>query len=79
MDVTDQACATQALERTNTGTQVRWQTASGIPVTFTATKTTDAGGRRCRDFTATATFASQAQTVRGYACKETDGSWQTMR
>jgi surface antigen len=79
LDVTDQACATQALERTNTGTPVRWETASGIPITFTITKTTDAGGRRCRDFTATATFASQTQSTHGYACKQTDGSWQTMR
>lgn len=79
LDVSDQACATQVLERTNTGTPVHWQTASGIPITFTVNRTDDSGGRRCRTFTATATFASKNQSVTGTACKQTDGSWQTMR
>jgi surface antigen len=80
LDMTDQVCATQALEHTPTGTPVRWQTASGIPVTFTVTRTEDGQGRQsCRDFEATAQFASHTDTVRGTACKGPDGSWRVTR
>jgi len=80
LDVTDQACAAEALEHAQTGTTVRWETASGIPVTFRVTKTTDSGNNQsCRDFEATAQFASQAQTVRNTACKGQDGAWRTTR
>ncbi len=80
LDITDQVCATQALEHTATGTPVRWQTASGIPVTFTVTRTEDGQGRQsCRDYEATAQFASHTDTVRNTACKGPDGSWRVTR
>jgi surface antigen len=80
LDVTDQACATQALEHAQTGSRVRWETASGIPITFKVTNTKDnPGEQRCRDFEATAQFASQVQTVHNTACKGQDGAWRTTR
>jgi len=80
LDVTDQACATEALEHAQTGTTVRWETTNGIPVTFQVTKTTDSGNDQpCRDFEATAQFASHVDSVRATACKAQDGAWRTTR
>ena len=80
LDLTDQACATEALEHAQTGTIVRWETASGIPITFQVTKTTEnQSGPACRDFEATAQFASQTQRVSNTACKGQDGAWRTTR
>ena len=80
LDLTDQACATEALEHAQTGTTVRWETASGIPITFRVVKTTEnQTGPACRDFEATAQFASQAQSVQSTACKGQDGAWRTTR
>jgi surface antigen len=80
LDVTDQACATEALEHAPIGTTVRWQTTSGIPVTFVVTKSVNSQtGQSCRDYEATAQFASHTDTVRNTACKGTDGAWRTTR
>jgi surface antigen len=77
LDLTDQACATEALEHARIGTTVRWQTASGIPVTFLVTKTVNGqNGQNCRDYEATAQFGSHTDTVRNTACKGTDGAWR---
>ena len=79
LDLTDQACATEALEHAPIGTAVRWETASGIPVTFRITKTTENQNGQCRGFEATAQFASHPDTVRNTACKGQDGAWRTTR
>jgi surface antigen len=80
LDITDQVCATEALEHTATGTPVRWQTESGIPVTFTVTRSEDReGSQTCRDYEATAQFGSHTDKVRNTACKSTDGSWRATR
>jgi surface antigen len=80
LDITDQVCATEALEHTPTGMPVRWQTESGIPITFTVTRSEDReGSRTCRDYEATAQFASHTDKVRNTACKSTDGSWRVTR
>ena len=80
LDVTDQACATEALEHAPLGTTVRWETASGIPVSFIVTKTVEnQSGQKCRDYEATAQFASHPDTVRNTACKGTDGAWRATR
>ena len=80
LDITDQACATEALEHTPTGTPVRWQSAAGIPVTFIVTRSEDRqGGQICRDFETTAQFGSQSDKVRNTACKSSDGSWRVTR
>ena len=71
--------ATEALEHAPIGTAVRWETASGIPVTFRVTKTTENENGQCRGFEATAQFASHPDTVRNTACKGQDGAWRTTR
>jgi hypothetical protein len=81
LDVVDQACAMESLERARTGTSVAWQTSAGIPVTFEATRSyTLEDGRRCREFTATARFASHTETVNGLACRNNGtGAWELSR
>jgi len=80
LDVTDQACATEALEHAPIGTTVRWETASGIPVSFIVTKTVSGqNGQNCRDYEATAQFASHADKVKNTACKGQDGAWRITR
>jgi surface antigen len=75
LDASDQACATESLERAQTGQTISWQTAEGVPVTFQVTRTLEQGDSNCRDYVVTARFASQADTMRGKACKQTNGAW----
>jgi surface antigen len=77
-DLADQACATAALELAPIGTTVSWTTASGVPVSIRPTRTTNlSDGSSCRDFTATARFASGKEMASGSACRNnTTGGWQ---
>lgn len=80
LDVTDQACATEVMEHGRLGVTVRWQTSSGIPVSLQITKTIEGqNDQSCRDYEATAQFASHVDTVRSTACKGQDGSWRVTR
>jgi surface antigen len=79
LDLTDQACAAEALEHAQVGATVRWETANAIPITFRVIKTTDDGNGQCRDFEATAQFGSHVDTVRNTACKGEDGAWRPTR
>jgi surface antigen len=78
LDVSDQACATAALELAQPDATVSWTTAGGIPMTVQPTRDyKQSDGSACRDFAATARFASQAQTVRGSACRNNQtGGWE---
>ncbi len=80
LDVTDQACATEVMEHARLGVPVRWETASGIPLSLLITKSTDGqNGQTCRDYEATAQFASHLDKVTSTACKGQDGSWRVIR
>lgn len=78
LDLSDQACATAALELAQPNATVSWTTASGIPLTIQTTRDyQQSDGSACRDFVATARFASQVQTVHGSACRNHDtGGWE---
>jgi surface antigen len=78
-DVADQACVTESLELAQTGQTVAWHTASGIPVTFQVTRTSERGDDHCRDYVVTAQFAKGNETAHGRACKEPNGSWIAAR
>jgi hypothetical protein len=81
LDVVDQACAMESLERAHTGTTVSWQTSAGIPVTFQPTRSyTLEDGRRCREYTATARFASHTESLNALACRNNaTGAWELSR
>jgi surface antigen len=80
LDTLDQACATESLELASAATPVSWQTASGIPVTIQTTRVYNRqDGQACRDYVATAQFASVKETEHGVACRNPNGSWQATR
>jgi surface antigen len=77
-DIADQACATAALELAPIGSTVSWQSGEGVPVTFQPTRSYQlSDGQTCRDFVATARFASKKQTLDGTACRiNQTGGWR---
>jgi surface antigen len=80
LDTLDQACATESLELASAGTPVSWNTASGVPVTIQTTRLYNKpDGQNCREYVATAQFASVKETELGAACRNPNGSWQATR
>jgi surface antigen len=78
MDEADRMKAAQALENAPTGQQTTWRNPdSGAQYTVVPTRTYEAGGTPCRDFTVNATVEGKPETVKGKACRQADGTWQT--
>ena len=75
----DAACVNQTLERGQTGQTVAWQNPdNGTTYNVTPIKTYQREGRPCRDYTTTAVIDGQNQTLRGTACRQSDGTWKTI-
>ena len=78
MDEADKLKAAQALESTPTGQPSSWRNPdTGNTYTMTPTKTYDAGGQPCREFTVIGTVDGKNEKVTGEACRQADGSWKT--
>jgi surface antigen len=78
MDEADKLKAAQALETTPTGKQSSWRNPdTGAQYTMTPTRTYEAGGTPCREFSVNATVDGKAEQVHGTACRQADGSWKT--
>ena len=78
MDEADKLKAAQALETTPTGKHSSWRNPdTGAVYTMTPTRTYEAGGTPCREFSVDATVDGKAEQVRGTACRQADGSWKT--
>jgi surface antigen len=77
MDEADRMKAAQALENTPTGQQTAWRNPdSGAQYSMTPTRTYEAGGAPCREFTVNATVDGKPDTVKGTACRQPDGTWK---
>lgn len=77
MDEADRLKAAQALESTPTGQASAWKNPdSGDSYRMTPTRTYEAGAEPCRDFTVDATVDGKPETVKGTACRQSDGSWK---
>lgn len=75
----DAACVNQTLERGRTGQTVAWQNPdNGTTYNVTPVKTYQREGRACRDYTTTAVIDGQTQTLRGTACRQSDGTWKSL-
>ena len=73
--------ARQSFDQGPTGSTSAWRNPeSGNQGRFTPTSDTyQRGGRRCRDFTHEITLADgRRDVVRGTACQNQDGSWETI-
>ena len=80
MDSTDQACVGQTLEQTRTNQTVAWHNPdndSSYWVTPTRTYKNQYG-QSCRDYTTDAVASGQRQQVVSTACRQSDGTWQTI-
>src|ERR687892_281152 len=72
------AQATQsALEFTPSGAATAWRNPdTGHAGSVTPVRTYESGGRNCRDFDQTLMVDGRAETVRGTACRQPDGTWR---
>jgi len=79
MDDVDRMKANQALENAPTGHTVNWHnpdTRADYAVTQTKTYETDSGP--CREYSPEAVIGGKRETVYGTACRQPDGTWQTV-
>jgi surface antigen len=66
----------KALEATKAGQAVAWANAStGHGGSVTAAQPYRVGSQNCRQYTHSFSMGSPAQSVRGTACRNSDGSW----
>jgi surface antigen len=79
MDEGDRVRTQQTLEATPTGQHSSWENPdSGNRYDVTPTRTRQDGDRPCRDYMTDAWIDGQRETVRGTACRESDGIWQVI-
>jgi surface antigen len=80
LDAADAACAQQALETLDTGRAVAWRNPdAGTHYTMVPTRTYQASGTYCREYTTRAAVGSRSQEVYGTACRLPDGSWRIVQ
>jgi len=80
MDRSDQVNTAQALDYAPDGQPMTWNNAaSGQRYSVTPTHTYHGGsGSLCRDFTTVVRIDGRDEIVRGTACKQADGAWETL-
>ena len=77
MDEADRMKAAQALESAPTGQQTSWRNPdTGNQYSVTPTRTYEAAGTTCREFTVNATVEGKPEAVKGTACRQADGTWK---
>jgi surface antigen len=77
MDEADRIKAAQALETAPTGQSTAWRNPdSGAQYALTPTRTYNAKGEPCRDFTIDGTVEGKAEKLQGTACRQADGTWK---
>jgi len=80
MDDTDRLKANQALEDAPTGNRVAWQNPdTGDHYAVTPTKTYETASGPCREYTTEATIDGRQETIYGTACRQADGTWQSVK
>ncbi|RME33077.1 MAG: glycine zipper 2TM domain-containing protein [Gammaproteobacteria bacterium] len=79
MDEVDRMKANQALETAPTGKTVSWTNPdSGSQYAVTPTKTYETSSGPCREYTTEAIIGGKRETIYGTACRQPDGTWQTV-
>ncbi len=80
MDDTDRLKANQALETAPTGDRVAWRNPdTGGSYAVTPTNTYETASGPCREYTTEATIDGRQETVYGTACRQPDGTWQSVK
>jgi surface antigen len=69
----------QTLETVRTGVSSSWRNPdTGNEYTVIPTNTYETASGPCREYTINAVIDGRTQKVRGTACRQSDGTWQTM-
>jgi surface antigen len=77
MDRNDQLKTAQALDSSRDGQSTTWRNAgSGQQYAVTPTRTYGSSSDQCRDFTTVTEIEGRQEVVRGFACKQPDGTWK---
>ena len=80
MDSVDQHCVGQILEHVSDGRYIAWQN-SGNRARYWVRPTTtlqDETGEYCRAYTGSGVIAGEGHSMRGWACRRPDGSWEKL-
>src|SRR3954468_20822655 len=78
MDEAARLKAAQALQSTPTGDRATWQNPdSGNQYVVTPTRTYEASGTPCRDYTIDAKVDGKPEKIQGSACRQADGTWKS--
>jgi surface antigen len=76
MDNTDLMMTLLALENDRAGVRSRWRNPhTGNLYSVTSTRTYDASGRACLEYSTEAVIGGKQDKVHGTACRQKDGSW----
>lgn len=79
MDATDRLKTAHTLETVRTGVPSRWHNPdTGYDYTVLPTRTYDGAQGPCREYTVDAVIGGRPEKVYGTACRQPDGSWQTV-
>lgn len=79
MDAQDRRYIAQSLERSGTGSPSSWRNPdTGGEYTVVPTRTYEAEGHPCREFTVNGAVGGRREEIYGTACRQADGSWRTM-
>lgn len=79
MSESDKRHTAQSLENVRTGVPTTWRNPdTGNRYVVVPTRTYDAAGAPCRDYTVDAVIAGRQERVFGTACRQPDGSWQAV-
>jgi surface antigen len=77
MDDNDRRKVAETLEGVRTGVPATWRNPdTGVHYSVTPTRTYEAAGGPCREFTTEAIVGGKRETVYGTACRQPDGSWK---
>ena len=77
MDRNDQLKTAQALENSRDGQATTWRSgSSGQHYSVMPTRTYGESSDKCRDFTTVTEIEGSQEVVRGFACKQADGTWK---
>jgi surface antigen len=80
MDRTDKMAMNSALERQPTNQAYSWENPdTHNHYSVRPVKTYYHHGKACRTFVTTATIGGKAETVKGRACRQNDGTWRVVQ
>jgi surface antigen len=80
MDQQDQMRLVSSLETGRTGVPTQWRNPdTGNQYTVVPNKTYETQGRPCREYTVDGVVGGRKEKIYGTACRNTDGSWESIK